>query len=654
MKPASLICALLLGHSFVAAAQAPPLEAFASLPAMESPSISPDGKRLAFIAQADAGSYVMVSDLATMAVGAAVDVSAMKPRRLSWTNDDTLLLLASETITVRYVARQAESMAPYGIDLSGDLTIRQLLLAGRRERGSVIGGATNVIGGYIFVQGAQVIGYRRSTGDVLMGKFASNADRVLYAVDAKTDQLSQVDGGNPYTQDWIVDENGEPKFRLEYRQEYDTLSIMRRAETGWEMISRQTIAIPEMGLAGLDGEGRLIVIQRGSDNGGRFGLYVMSAENGAIERPLYTHATLDVAGARVDPYTNRVVGADVGPDEVVWFDSELRAQQAELDQAFRGESPRIVSWSQDRTRSIVSTEGEDRAAAYYLLDSKAGTAKQIAATNMQLAGVKLARRAAYGYAARDGVQIPSYLTRPLGVEGPAPLVLLPHGGPAARDFGGYDWLAHGLASRGYAVLQPNFRGSGGFGQQWEEAGHGEWGIGVMQHDLTDGVAAVVAAGIADPDRVCIVGASYGGYAALAGAAFTPELYRCAAAIAGVADLRDMLNYERERAGDRSSTVSYWRQAMGVDEEGSSRQDLDAASPAQHAERVRAAVLLIHGRDDTVVPIVQSRTMERALQGAGKSVQFVELEGEDHWLSGSKTRLETLKALDVFLTEQLAN
>ncbi|HUQ53747.1 MAG TPA: alpha/beta fold hydrolase, partial [Gammaproteobacteria bacterium] len=391
-----------------------------------------------------------------------------------------------------------------------------------------------------------------------------------------------------------------------------------------------------------------------SDNGGRFGLYVVSGETGAIERPLYTHASLDVESVRVDPYTNRVVGADVGPEEIVWFDVALRAQQAELDQAFRGESPRIVSWSQDRSRSIVSTESADRAAAYYFLDSKAGTAKQIASTNMQLATVKLARREAYGYAARDGIKIPAYLTRPLGVEGPAPLVLLPHGGPAARDFSGYDWLAHGLASRGYAVLQPNFRGSGGYGQEWEEAGHGEWGIGVMQHDLTDGVAALIAAGIADPERVCIVGASYGGYAALAGAAFTPELYRCAAAIAGVADLRDMLAFERERAGGRSATVSYWRQAMGVDEEGSSSQDLDAASPARHSERVRAPVLLIHGRDDTVVPIVQSRTMESALRDAGKSVQFVELEGEDHWLSGAKTRLATLQALDGFLAEHLKN
>ena len=285
---------------------------------------------------------------------------------------------------------------------------------------------------------------------------------------------------------------------------------------------------------------------------------------------------------------------------------------------------------------------------------KAAKVSQIASTSTELDRAKLAPRVPYSYAARDGVQIPGFLTRPLGAQGPTPLVLLPHGGPAALEVGGYDWLAHFLASRGYAVLQPNFRGSGGLGKAWEDAGHGEWGTGVMQHDLTDGVAALVAAGIADPERVCIVGASYGGYAALAGAAFTPELYRCAAAIAGVADLGGMLSIERGRRGFASPTLAYWRRAMGVDETGSANEKLEAASPAKHVEGIRAPVLLIHGHDDTVVPIAQSQLMQTALEGAGKSVQLVELEGEDHWLSRAPTRLAMLQALDTFLAEHLAD
>jgi len=367
---------------------------------------------------------------------------------------------------------------------------------------------------------------------------------------------------------------------------------------------------------------------------------------------VYSHPTLDVAEVRIDPYTNRVVGAAVEGERPVWFDEDLTKHQAQLDEAFPNESPWIVDWSEDRSRLIVSTERSDRAPVFYFYDAKDLMAKALASTYPVLDDLRLAPRLPYTYKARDGVEIPGFLTRPLGVDGPAPLVLLPHGGPADVDVDGFDWLAHFLASRGYAVLQPNFRGSGGYGRAWEDAGHGGWGIGVMQHDLTDGVAAAVAAGIADPERVCIVGSSYGGYAALAGATFTPELYRCAVSINGVSDLRDIFTLYRGRRDGRTAAVTYFEQSLGVGD--GSPRPLDAASPAKHAERVQAAVLLIHGRDDSVVLSGQSRKMERALRDAGKNVQFVELDGEDHWLSEADTRLETLEALDTFLAQHLGS
>ena len=646
MKPVFVVVSsLLLSICSFAAAQPPPIEAFASMPAMEAPDISPDGKRLAFIAQAGAGSFVLVSDLDTMAVGAAVDVSVMKPRDVIWANDDTLLLLVSETVNFGAQARQVESFAPYGIDLAGELKVRQLLLAEQRIRGA------QVFGGVIALQGAQLIGFDRAKGFALFPR-REQEGRVLYAVDAKTDRRSQLDEGTHSTRAWVVDEDGRPKFRVEYNAQRDFFTILRRGERNWEVLAAEVTEIPEMAVHGLNAEGELVVGVRPADVG-RFGLYVMSAETGKIERPLFVHDKFDVAGVIKDPYTNFVVGAQVAGEPPVWFDAELAKHQADLAEAFRGESPRMLSWSRDRSRVIVGTQRSDRVPAFYLYDAKAATAKQIASTNPVLDRAKLAPRVPYSYPARDGVEIPGFLTRPLDAQGATPLVVLPHGGPASLEVGGYDWLAQFLASRGYMVLQPNFRGSAGLGKEWEEAGHGEWGVGVMQHDLTDGVAALVKAGIADPERVCIVGASYGGYAALAGAAFTPGLYRCAAAIAGVADLKEMLGFERTRGGFSSPTVAYWRQAMGVDDKGTADEQLEAASPAAHAEMVRAPVLLIHGRDDTVVPIAQSRTMQAALETAGKDVELVELEGEDHWLSGAKTRLETLKALDAFLAEHLA-
>jgi dipeptidyl aminopeptidase/acylaminoacyl peptidase len=216
----------------------------------------------------------------------------------------------------------------------------------------------------------------------------------------------------------------------------------------------------------------------------------------------------------------------------------------------------------------------------------------------------------------------------------------------------FDWWAAFLASRGYAVLQPNFRGSSGYGAAWEEAGRGQWGDGVMQTDVEDGVAALERAGIAAPGRACIVGASYGGYAALAGAALTPHRYRCAVSVAGVSDLGVMLaQTERQSGGEDSLASDWWRASIGDRRE--DRDRIRSVSPALLADRVRIPVLLIHGTDDSVVPIDQSRRMLRALESLNKDVRFVELRGDDHWLSDAPTRIQMLREIESFLAGHLA-
>jgi len=257
------------------------------------------------------------------------------------------------------------------------------------------------------------------------------------------------------------------------------------------------------------------------------------------------------------------------------------------------------------------------------------------------------------YQARDGLSIQAILTLPPGynqdTDPPLPAIVMPHGGPAAYDRFDFDWMAQYFANRGYAVLQPNFRGSTGFGLAFERAGDGEWG-GKMQDDITDGVKALASSNYIDPNRVCIAGASYGGYAALAGAVFTPELYECVVAIAPVADLNRMLRDERRQSGKDHWVISYWENVMSDGD--ARRQKLDSISPVKFAENVQAPVLLLHGDDDTVVPFSQSKAMERALKRADKSVELVRLKGEDHWLSVADTRLQTLRAMDRFMSEHL--
>jgi dipeptidyl aminopeptidase/acylaminoacyl peptidase len=397
--------------------------------------------------------------------------------------------------------------------------------------------------------------------------------------------------------------------------------------------------------------GELIIGAQFTDPG-RYGLYVLSLDSGKIERPYLVNDRYDVEGSVQDPYTNHVVGATLQEEEptVVWFDEELARHQQSVDAAL-GFPTRITSWSSDRSRFIVLAEHAELPPAYYLFEPATSSLRMIASAYPEAHQAGVAPRLGILYPARDGVQIPAYLTMADDLQKPAPLIVVPHGGPEARDVGGFDWLAHFLASRGYVVLQPNYRGSDGYGAAWRDAGRGGWGTGVMQQDITDGVAALVDAGIADRERVCIVGASYGGYAALAGATFTPELYRCAVAISPIADVNGFIDYQRDRSERGSATVTYWETVAGGDL-GAAGDRLRAISPARNVDNVQAPILLIHGRDDSVVPISQSRSMESALRGAGKSVELVELSGEDHWLSRADTRLETLEAVDAFLATHL--
>jgi dipeptidyl aminopeptidase/acylaminoacyl peptidase len=211
----------------------------------------------------------------------------------------------------------------------------------------------------------------------------------------------------------------------------------------------------------------------------------------------------------------------------------------------------------------------------------------------------------------------------------------------------FDWWAQFMASRGYAVLQPNFRGSSGYGWNFVQAGDGEW-AGKVQNDVQDGVKKLIADGIADPKRICIVGASYGGYMALAGATFSPDLYACAVSFAGLSDLNRMLY---TGTSFESESVSVWKRRIGADVDSSK---LDTASPANFASQVKIPILLLHSDKDTTVPIEQSQIEEDALKRAGKQVEFVTLEGDDHQLEYSATRIKLLKEVERFLAAHIGD
>ena len=301
---------------------------------------------------------------------------------------------------------------------------------------------------------------------------------------------------------------------------------------------------------------------------------------------------------------------------------------------------------------VVKTEGEGDSGTYWLVDIAAGRADPLGYVYPDVPAKAVGNVKMVDYKAADGLQLHGILTLPAGRAPKAlPVIVLPHGGPHARDYLGFDWWAQALASRGYAVFQPNFRGSSGYGHDFAMAGFGEWGR-KMQTDISDGLKYLADQGIVDPKRACIVGGSYGGYAALAGVTLQHGLYRCAVSVAGVSDLRAMLSDEADKSHQQEEgegpELRYWKDMMGAKRVGDAR--LREVSPANQADQADAPILLIHGKDDTTVPIEQSRIMERALKRAGKPVEFVELDSEDHYLSREPTRIAMLKAAIAFVEQ----
>jgi dipeptidyl aminopeptidase/acylaminoacyl peptidase len=331
-----------------------------------------------------------------------------------------------------------------------------------------------------------------------------------------------------------------------------------------------------------------------------------------------------------------------------FFDPKDQANWDMVLKAYDGEQVDLASFSRDRSKMVVRVTGARSGVLYAVVDMASHKVMPIGEAYAGITPNDVADVNIASYKAGDGTKIDAFLTMPIGREPKnLPLIVLPHGGPGARDAAGFDWWAQALASRGYAVLQPQFRGSADLGWNLEQAGFGEWGR-KMQSDLSDGVKALAVAGMIDPKRVCIVGASYGGYAALAGVTLEQGVYRCAVSYAGISDMHRMVGGQWAAwiDADKSNGARYLDRFVGAKDP--TDPVYDQISPLRSVDKISVPVLLIHGRSDSVVPYEQSTLMEAAMKKAGKQVDFITLPDEDHWLSRDTTRQQMLQTTVTFL------
>lgn len=368
------------------------------------------------------------------------------------------------------------------------------------------------------------------------------------------------------------------------------------------------------------------------------------------------HVELMAAHARDDillvegldaPNVERVITGGLRP-QTFWFDARWASLQAGIDAALPGRTNDLQGDKNGRV--LVTSYGDVDPGRWYVLDTRTSKLREIVAAMPKIDPAGMHTKQTMRYAARDGLSIPAYLTRPAGSDGqPAPTVVLIHGGPHVRDRWDWDQEVQMLAESGYVVFQPQFRGSSGFGRRFEDAGYRQWGRS-MQDDIADGVRYLVQEKIADPARVCIVGASYGGYAAMWGAIKTPELYRCAASFAGVSDLADWLS---SGLWDDTSPVTRAIRRDRIGDPDKDRIALDEISPLKHADRLRTPIFIAHGSLDRRVLASQSRAMVEALKRAGQPVEWMWFDEDGHGFSTAKSRVRYYAALLDFLGRHLA-
>ncbi len=643
---ALVVGALLAVPAFADGAKTPselPLEAFAQLPLMQNAKLSPDGSHIAFFYPIKGRNHIVIQPVFNPDGRKVVPPPGeLEFNWLNWANNERVVF-SLEFFAERFETEVTETRLG---SIKRDGTDSKFIIKPANPK-STTGSKLSRTGQGVAPQlQDNVIAWLPDEPDHILVSLDEDFDgkSEVRKVNVNNSDYSNVRGGIQGVQWWMVDADNVVRLGWGYYRSEFTVRFLNN-EGDWKSATRSDWW--DRGWRPIRfTEDPMVVYAFGPGDSGRKVVVKMNITDGSIVENVFDNGDYDIDSVKIDGLSGRPVGVSYTTHQgrTKYFDKEYDRLQRTAEKAFAGMVVKLVSLSADRKQLLVKVSSDTDPGVLYYWDR---AAKSMDVLTELMPGLKpelLSPVKPVSYSARDGYDIPGYLTLPVGsADKNLPTIVLPHGGPAARDDQSFWFLTQFLASRGYAVLQPNFRGSTGYGYSHRDAGRNEWG-GLMQDDVTDGAKWLVESGIADPERLCIVGWSYGGYAAAMGAVKTPDLFQCAASINGVLDVPRMVNDDRKYIGGKA-WVKDWER------EGASLSDI---SPYHQAGRITIPMLIIQAKDDTRVHEEQGERMAKQLGKLKKQVDYVTVDLGGHSMTNTPARKVILESLDKFLSDNIGN
>ncbi len=615
-----------------------PYEHFGHLPIVEQPSVSPNGELVAVVVNSDRGPTVNIAPFGSRDLTPIIQLKSGEDRIdwIEWANDDRLLVSASQSSLISGDRIRISRLFSIGADGQGLREIKRKTVTPPKWF-------------EVFYDTTRIVSWLRDDPEHVLIELYDTLDGAIavFKVNIYTNDFDKLFVNTYDVNSWFANGEGEVVFGTSRDEEILTFWYREGNDADWrELHSREIFESETFDPILVKGNKAYVF----SDHEiARQGIWLYDIESGEFEELIYAAENHDVQTAILSVDRDEVVGATYYDHYRVktYFDAEYEATSSIVDKSFSDYQTFIASRSKDRKRMIVQALRDDSPPKYFWLDLAKGAGGFWFSQYPYLEKQQLAKVQPFEYEARDGMPLNGYLTMPVDAKKKPPLVVFPHGGPAARDYQYFDEFVQFFANRGYAVLQMNFRGSEGFNNLYETAGYREWGQ-AMQTDIYDAVEWLEEQGTVNTDKACMVGASYGGYAALVAAFQQPERFKCIVSISGIADLTEHA-VTTARSGWYEPFVI---KTIGDPGDGEDRKMLDEASATNKLALIKRPILMIHGTHDTQVRVSQARDFYKKAKRAGVKVKYIELEYGTHYFDENQNRLQVFKALDDFLGKHL--